>query len=233
MRNVCISHKPTPHAASPPKTASTRPLLRALAPPLETPKSIPPDQGPGRAQLTGRVGVAHATRKCALVRNISQAWGSNPPAWSIFKGWGTPSRQGPDQGVSLGWGQWPSCLTTPATSLSCPHSSSRRSPWPSRRGRAYPSGRTSRFGEPRQPPTTRCSASPPRHGAADSDVQTSPRHPRRGAAFYLAIRQQAGRGAISEKGAGVWRPRNFPGQRRRTCLRPCRMARQRLLWPSI
>lgn len=82
---------------------------------------------------SGWVGAAHATGICALVRNISQAWGSNPPAWSIFKGWGTPSRQGPDQRMSLRFGQWPSCFTTPATSLSCPHSPSRRSPRPSRR----------------------------------------------------------------------------------------------------
>ena len=50
------------------------------------------------------------------------------------------------------WGQghhtqWPSCVTTLATSLSCPRSSSRRSPRPSRRTLAGSSGRTSHCGD--------------------------------------------------------------------------------------
>jgi len=57
----------------------------------------------------------------SIVHNISQAWGSNPPAWPIIKGWGTPHDRGRIRGSSLGRAQWPSCLTTPATSLSCPH----------------------------------------------------------------------------------------------------------------
>ncbi len=133
----------------------------------------------GRDPVAARerdAGVAHATRKCALVRNISQAWGSNPPAWSIFTGWGTPPRQRRIRGLSLRSRQWPSCLTTPATSLSYPRPSSRRSPWPSRRAPTHPSGRTSHIGEPHQPPVARRDARGHQHGAVDSDVQASPRH---------------------------------------------------------
>ena len=130
----------------------------------------------------GRGGVAHAIRICALVRNISQAWASNPPVWPIFKslprrrpGAGEHPTTGPDRGLSLGPAQWPSCLTTPATSLSCPRSSSRRSLWPSRRTLAGSSGRTSHFDEHSQPPVVRRAARDHHHGAVDSDVQTRPR----------------------------------------------------------
>jgi hypothetical protein len=48
------------------------------------PPWTPADEAPARCRAEpdrkGRVGVAHATRKCAIVHNISQAWGSNPPA---------------------------------------------------------------------------------------------------------------------------------------------------------
>ena len=114
--------------------------------------------------------------------------GSNPPAWSIFKGWGTPQRHRLEKGMSLGWGQWPSCLTTPATSLSCPHSPSRRSPWPSRRVRAGSSGQTSRFWERRQSPKARRSARPPSAWRRRFRRAGKPLTPWRGAAFYLANR---------------------------------------------
>ncbi len=123
----------------------------------------------------GRVGVAHATRKCALVHNISQAWASDPLTWPIIQGLGNTPRPGPDRGPSLGLAQWPSCVTTLATSLSCPRSSSRRSSWPSWRTLARSSGRTSRFDEHSQPPVARRGARGRQHGAVDSDVQTRPR----------------------------------------------------------
>ncbi len=63
--------------------------------------------------------------------------------------------------------------------------------WSRRRGRACSSGRTSGFVERRQPPQPGRGACTLQRGVVDSDVQTSPRHPRRGAAFYLAIRRRA------------------------------------------
>ena len=59
----------------------------------------------------GWVGAARPTGICALVHNISQAWGSNPPAWSIFKDWGTPQGTGWIRGLSLGRTQRPSRVT--------------------------------------------------------------------------------------------------------------------------
>ena len=94
---------------------------------LGTPPGPPRTIGADRAarcraepDRRGRVGVAHATRKCALVRNFSQALGSNPAHLADLQGLGNTPRPGPDRGLSLGRAQWPSCLTTPATSLSCP-----------------------------------------------------------------------------------------------------------------
>ncbi len=107
------------------------------------------------------------------------------------RGLGNTPRQGPDQGLSLGWGQWPSCLTTPATSLSCPRPSEpsispwRRSPAPGRwdasqligslRGPLVLPSPLNRLRKPRQPRprpaqgpaktstfTTRCGRSGPR-----------------------------------------------------------------------
>jgi len=109
------------------------------------PPRTPPDEELVRCRAEpdrrGRVGVAHAIRICALVHNISQAWGSNPPARSIFKGLGNTQRQGRIRGPSLGRAQRPSCLTTPASSLSCHRSPRRRSPRPSGHAPAQPSGR--------------------------------------------------------------------------------------------
>jgi hypothetical protein len=133
--------------------------------------------GAGGAWRSGRVGVAHATGICAIVRNISQAWGFEPARLVDLQGLGNTQREGWIRGPSLGRAQWQSCLTTPATSLSCPRPSSRRSPWPSRRTLAGSSGRTSRFGQCRQPPTPRRGARDHHHGAVDSDVQTRPRRP--------------------------------------------------------
>ncbi len=67
-----------------------------LGTPFRTPGGSPPIRPAGcRAEpdRRGRVGVAHATGICALVRNISQAWGSNPPTGPRSEGWGTPPRR--------------------------------------------------------------------------------------------------------------------------------------------
>jgi hypothetical protein len=61
-----------------------------------------------------------------------------------------------------------------------------------------PSGRTSRSGEPRQPPEPRHSAHGLQHRAVDSDVRTRSRRPGEGAVFYLA--------KVRERGlAWIWR----------------------------
>ena len=57
-----------------------------------------------------------------------------------LQGLGNTPATGLDHGPSLGRAQWPSCVTTLATSLSCPRSPSRRSPRPSRRTPAQSSG---------------------------------------------------------------------------------------------
>jgi hypothetical protein len=66
----------------------------------------------------GRVGVAHATRKCALVHNVSQAWGQSRPR-GRSSGAGPPTT-GLDHGLSLGRVQWPSNHTRAPQRLSCP-----------------------------------------------------------------------------------------------------------------
>ena len=81
------------------------------------PKRIDPSIRMERACAEGWVGVAHATRNCALVTNSSQA----RPA---TKGWGTPRRS--HKAASPDQAQQPSCLTIAPRRLSCPHPPSRQ-----------------------------------------------------------------------------------------------------------
>jgi hypothetical protein len=78
------------------------------------PPWTPPDQEPVRCRAEpdrkGRVGVAHAIRICALVRNTSQARSSDPTTTPSFRAGEHPAT-GRDQGLSLGRTQRPSCHT--------------------------------------------------------------------------------------------------------------------------
>jgi hypothetical protein len=82
----------------------------------------PPDDRAARCRAEpdrkGRVGVAHATRKCALVHNTRQAWGSTRrPCRSSRAGEHQLHRL--DRGLSLGRAQWPRCSDPPPRRLSC------------------------------------------------------------------------------------------------------------------